>query len=566
MINNYDYSFNAIPRANIARSTFRRDFDEVTTCDGGYLVPFYVDEVLPGDTHNLDLSIFGRLTTPVVPVMDKIFIDTFFFFVPNRIVWDNWERFQGAQDNPGDSIDYLVPQLEAPEGGWPTGSVADYLGIPTNIPNSPPVDSLVFRAINLIYNEWFRDENLQDSLPVPKGDGPDTWFQLDSEGNVKRDADGNPLLTYPLSRRGKRHDYFTSALPWPLKNGESVSVPIGTTAPVIGNGNALGYTNGSVTAYDTSYASSGVWASSKQTTTDGSAPAVGSAWTGANAGSDSYWGVSPDPEKSGLIANLEDVTAVDVQTLREAMLLQMFLERSARTGTRYIEILRGLWNVISPDYRLQRPELLGGSIGEMSITTVPQTSATSSVSPQGNLTAFGVYSDGRHGFTKSFTEHGHIIGFINVRTRLKYQQGLDRMWTRRTRYDFAYPQFAHLGEQPVLLQEIYMQGTDVLDENGEPMNESVFGYQERYAEYRYKNSIVTGKMRSSDPQSLDVWHLAQYFESAPRLSSEFIEDRPPFERILAVQDEPQFKFDIKGYLNSVRALPVHGVPGFMPYL
>lgn len=555
------HSFSAVPRSNISRSSFKRDHGFKTTFDSGYLVPFFVDEVLPGDTFNLNVNLFARLATPVVPIMDNIYMDTFFFFVPNRLVWDNFEKFMGAQDNPGDSIDYLVPQVEVPAGGFPVQSVADYFGLPVNIDKMPTVNALPFRALNLIYNEWFRDENLQDSLQVYKGDGPDPWIVQDNEGNDVEDSDGNPVLSYPLFRRGKRHDYMTSSMPWPQK-GPGVDLPLGVSAPVIGNGTSFSLTDGT---NDYGIFSLSGDSSLGAAQSFAGVPAGSTQAKNGVLGSSKAYGVSTDPVNSGLIADLSDAVSPTINDLRYAFMLQQFLERDSVGGTRYKEILLSHFNTVAPDFRLDRPEYLGGSSGMVNIHQVAQTSSTDSSTPQGNLAAYGVYADSRHGFTKSFVEHGYIIGLVNVRADLTYQQGIERFWSRLTRYDFYWPTLAHLGEQAVLNKEIYAQSTEVLDDNGDQVNDGVFGYQERYAEYRYKPSLVTGKLRSGTGNSLDVWHLSQYFENLPVLNSEFIEDRPPIERAIAVQNEPQFILDAWFRLNTVRPMPVHGVPGFQSH-
>lgn len=564
--------FSMIPSVNLKRSIFDRSHDYKTTLDSGYLVPFYVDEVLPGDSFKLNVATFARMNTPIVPFMDNVYLETFFFFVPTRLVWDNWQKFNGEQKNPGDSTDFLIPSLSNVTS-FANGTVFDYFGLPTgvNLDSSiSPVNSLPFRAYNLIWNEWFRDENLQNSVSVPTGDGPD------------------PVSNFNLLKRGKRHDYFTSALPWPQK-GPSVDVGLSGNAPVAGfdssyfSADDAYFTLGSLGGFN------GIAATWDDKTYDralqtvrGTGPALNSAILGVRIdeggeGSNmvrhyitSLRGVSsfeqfrlrpyvsPDSEgDSGLYADLSNVNAITINDLRQAFQIQKLLERDARGGTRYTEILRSHFGVISPDARLQRPEYLGGSRSRINIVPVQQTSNTNDVSPQGNLAAYGLSSDVRKGFNKSFVEHGYIIGLVNIRADLTYQQGLNRMWSRRSRFDFYWPSLAHLGEQAILNKEIYAQGTDV--------DNQVFGYQERYAEYRYYPSMITGKLRSTDPQSLDVWHLAQKFDSLPTLSSQFIEENPPIKRALAVQNEPEFFLDVWFDCKCARPMPVYGVPGLVDH-
>ena len=519
------HQFSQVPRAEIQRSTFDRSHGCKTTFNSGWLVPILVDEALPGDTFNIDLSAFGRLATPIHPFMDNLMIETFFFAVPNRLIWDNWEKFNGAQDNPGDSTDFLVPVVSVgpsgylPDGGNPVSLLGDYFGLPTQVGNFDH-SALFGRAYNLIWNEWFRDQNLQNSVTVERGDGPDS------------------TSTYALLKRGKRHDYFTSCLPWPQK-GPAVPLPLTGNAPVIPDGaNQPKFKVGAQTDRALTF-------------TAGSSNA---GWSTTNtAAGNADWDVT------ALQADLGAVTAATINELRQSFQIQKLYERDARGGTRYTEIIKSHFGVTSPDARLQRPEYLGGGTSPINVNPVAQTSSTDATTPQGNLAAMGTFNfgGGRHGFTKSFTEHCVIIGLVSVRADLTYQQGLNRMWSRSTRWDYYWPALSHIGEQAVLSKEIFMDGT--------ASDENVFGYQERYAEYRYKPSQITGRFRSNAAASLDTWHLAQDFASRPVLGSTFIEENPPIDRVIAVPTEPEILFDGYFRYRCARPMPVYSVPGLIDH-
>lgn len=510
---NNQHSFARVPAVNIQRSVFNRSKTHKTTFDAGYLIPIYCDEVLPGDSINWSMTAFMRFATPLHPVMDNMYFDWQAWFVPNRLVWNNWQRFNGEQDNPDDSTDYLVPISTFPVGGYAVNSLQDYFGLPV-LKAGGSHTTLPIRGYNEIWNKWYRDQNLQDSVPVNKGDGPDT------------------VTDYVLLRRGKRHDYFTSALPFAQK-GDEVSLPFGTSAPIkhgAANGDNIGVFSTVNNALKTMAVGANV---------QGGATTV------------------TDPNDA-LYADLTTAADVTINALRTSVAMQQFLELDARGGTRYTEIIRAHFGVISPDARLQRPEFLGGGESYINITPVVQNSASTEDSPQGNLAAFGTASVKRDGFSKSFVEHGYIIVLGSVRADLTYQQGLHRMWWRRSREEFFWPSFANIGEQPIRNGEIFYQGTA-----GGTADDGIFGYQEPYADYRYGQNMITGEFRSDYPQSLDTWHFAQDFATLPELGPDFIQENPPVDRTLAVTSEIQFIADFKFNVRSARPMPLFGVPGLL---
>jgi hypothetical protein len=549
------------------RTKFDRSHVYKTTFNSGKLIPVFVDEVLPGDTTRLSVNYFARLATPIKPIMDNIYLDWFFFFVPNRLVWEHWQNFCFEQQDPDDSTDYVIPTVTATgnTANAYVGSLWDYFGLPVNTSgNISGISALPFRCVYLIWNEWFRDENLQKSVKIQKGDTNEVLNSTRASDQPSWVFTSGTNLVPGLAcpPRGKRHDYFTSALPWTQK-GPGVEIPLVGNAPVYGTGLPMALTStGSDRLNLMVYEGAGSHANARTfinayAKAQLPTPATG-AWTVPSvSGSSPAIGLATNGD-SGVYADLSSVSSATINNLRTAFQMQKFYERLARGGSRYTEVLRSFFGVVSPDARLQRPEFLGAFTKMVNVNPIAQTSATDSTSPQGNLSAYGVTASKFHGFVKSFVEHGYVIGFVCARADLTYQQGINKMWLRSTVYDFYWPTFAHLGEQAIELREIYAQGNE--DDS------IVFGYQERYAEYRYKPSQITGKFRSSvTGGNLDVWHLSQYFNNAPTLNEEFIVENPPIKRIVAVQDEPEFLLDIGFRYTTVRPMPMFGTPGLVDH-
>lgn len=570
------HRFSDAPAMYMKRTKFDRSHVYKTTFDSGKLIPVFIDEVLPGDTTRMSVNYFARLATPIKPIMDNIYLDWFFFFVPNRLVWEHWQNFCFEQEDPDDRTDYVIPTVAATgnSNNAYIGSLWDYFGLPVNTSgNLSGISALPFRGVYLIYNEWFRDENLQKSVKIQKGD---TNEVLNSTRSAEQPSwvftSGTSIVPgLACPPRGKRHDYFTSALPWTQK-GPGVSVGLAGTASIVDPTPTGGYLLhsssvqlASVSAYGSDASGSGGdrVAFGNNSINFGRPSDSNTSTVGGFAGNASTPITLTALPSSTFLANdsyvdLDTSSIFTINSLRTAFQMQKFYERLARGGSRYTEVLRSFFGVVSPDARLQRPEFLGSFTKMVNVNPIAQTSATDDTSPQGNLSAYGVTAAKFHGFTKSFVEHGYVFGFVCARADLTYQQGINKMWLRSTVYDFYWPTFAHLGEQAIELREIYAQGSDA--------DTTVFGYQERYAEYRYKPSQITGKFRSSvTGGNLDVWHLSQFFKNAPTLNEEFIVENPPIERIIAVPSEPEFLLDIGFRYTTVRPMPMFGTPGLVDH-
>ena len=542
-----DYNrFAAVPSVGMQRSAFDMPFTYKTTLDAGYIVPCMQPiEILPGDSLNLRLTSFARLATLLTPIMDNLKLAYFFFFVPNRLVWDDWEEFICADINGPQGT---IPQVVAGDAGFAVGSIADYFGLPVEVAGLS-VSALPFRAYNLIFNEWFMRESLMTSAVVNTGSSDEDW------------TDGD----YVLRRRCKRPDYFVSSNLWPQK-GPGVELPLGDTAPVVGS--TEGFTAPSGLSMSSSDFSKGLQIGSSTPDYGGNPFFLTKTFVNNK---DATAGLS-DGTSIGLVADLSEATAATINSLRQAFQIQRLFERDALAGNaRYVEVLKSHFQVTSPDARLQRPEYLGGGVVPVSIHTVTSTADTvTAIDPVktglvGEVAGNGVLASDGIGFTKSFVEHGYVIGLMCIYGVNTYQQGVDRQWSRKGRFDFYWPVLAHLGEQAVLNKEIYAQGPSVVDADGNVVDEQPFGYQARWDEMRYGTSKITGKLRSGVSGSLDVWHLAQRFVSLPQLGEAFVSEAPPISRVVAVLNEPHFIYDSVIRARFVRPMPMYSVPGLVDH-
>lgn len=538
MNRNSEQHYAQVPHAEIRRAKFQRNFNLLTTMNEGDLVPIYLDEVLPADTFKINLNALVRMATPLYPVMDNAYMDFYFFFVPARLLWKHFQNLMGQNDSTfwAEKTEYTTPVTTAPAGGWNVGTLADYFGIPTGV-SGLKVNSMPFRAYAKIWNEWFRDENLQQ--PVTQS-MDDTTTNGSNTGTNLSDAEAGGL---PL-KVCKYKDYFTSCLPSPQKAAEPVTIPLTGNAPI------MGYTDKKrtipVTGEQYAFFTVGPAESREKVQVSN---------VGADkAGLSMYWGRNGSLAYLG--AELENVTGATINELRQAIAVQHIFERDARTGTRYKEILKGAWGVTSPDARLDRSEYIGGYRMPINVNQVIQTSSTDSTSPQGNTGAYSMTTLSRNMCTYSATEHGYVLGLAAIRVDHSYQQGLSRLWTRSTRFSYYDPMLANLGEQAVLNQEIYAQG--------KPKDEEVFGYQEAWADYRYRTNMVTSEMRSTYAQTLDAWHYADKYNALPTLSSSWIkEGTENIDRTLAVQSSNSHQFICNFYYDQAwtRPMPIYSVPG-----
>ena len=541
MNRNAEQHYNQVPHANVPRARFKRDYSLLTTMNEGDLVPIYCDEVLPADTAKIDLNALMRMSTPLYPVMDNCYCDFYFFFVPSRLLWEHFENLMGQNDSTfwAEKIEYTTPKTTAPTGGWNVGTLADYFGIPTGVENLQ-VNSLPFRAYVKIWNEWFRDENLQQPVTMSKTDATTAGSNA---GKALTDAEAGGL---PL-KVCKYKDYFTSCLPSPQKGDP---VKINTS-----NGNVLPLLEDGTPAYkyepnNFAFGQNNFWSNDTTGSTNNQITAITSDGSGNG---NRYNDATGNQAKVTLGV---EMNAININELRQAIAVQHILERDARTGTRYKEILQGAWGVTSPDARLDRSEYIGGYRLPININQVIQTSSTDSTSPQGNTAAFSMTTMSRNMATYSATEHGFIIGLAAVRVDHSYQQGLSRLWTRSTRFSYYDPMLANLGEQAVLNQEIYAQGN--------AQDEEVFGYQEAWADYRYRTNMITSEMRSTYAKTLDAWHYADKYTSLPILSSDWIkEGRQNIDKTIAVESQNSHQFICNFYFDQTwtRAMPIYSIPG-----